>query len=243
MTQNTIIVNCRLNEKNLYVWGCAKLIVSDSSLIKHRYIGNHNLETKVGNYLKKEKTKLKLGENCIPIPVYIFGSSLKSTKVYCGKAPQTHTRPILRSARAIKIKVKAYSNTANLLARLLYSEAAGDSHHEPGLFILRAIAWVIKNRVTGNTHPNSYSSVIYYKGNTGKPHFRGLPGGDNVTNWNQFPNINDNWSSYYTEAKRNAILVANEVVLGKIPDPTFGSEWFRFRKNHTIDPTVFIEKK
>lgn len=102
---------------------------------------------------------------------------------------------------------------------------------------------MIKNRVTGNTHPNSYSSVIYQKGNTGKPHFRGLPGGDNVTNWNQFPNINDNWSSYYTEAKKNVILVANEVVLGKIPDPTFGSEWFRFRKNHIIDPTVFIEEK
>ena len=175
------------------------------------------------------------------IPLYVFRRALKTSKVFHGKRPQKQAKPIQRNTNSNRVnQIRANSNTAILLARLLYSEAAGDSHYSAGRDILRAIAWVIKNRVNGHTHPNSYSSVIYQKGRTGKPHFRGLPGGDNSYNWNNFPVAKGGWN---IKAKNESIKVANEILAGNIPDPTSGSEWFRFRKYNKINPKVFIEKE
>lgn len=234
MSGNGIKYRCSLSN----VWVCAANFIKSGrfqTTYKYGTLEYNVLREKIAVHIRDHRNS-KTYDTYFPLS--LIGYALKPNKVYCGKVPQKHTKPIPRGVRAIKIK--AYSNTANLLARLLYSEAAGDSHYNAGRSILRAIAWVIKNRVAGNTHPNSYLSVIYQKGSTGKPHFRGIPGGDNSINWNNFPNAKGNWN---VEAKNKAIIISNEVLSDKVSDPTFGSEWFWFRKNDIINPAVFIENE
>jgi len=98
-----------------------------------------------------------------------------------------------------------------LLARLIFSEAAG----EPGLGKI-AVAWVVKNRVISKKFPSTYKGVIFQR-----MQFTGV----NSSLWRKtyYPN---KMTIQEKKVFEECVDIAKKVIQGVLSDPVFGADHY-----------------
>jgi len=108
-------------------------------------------------------------------------------------------------------KVFAIEDDKTLLARIIFAEAAGEFYSGKV-----AVGWVVRNRVESKKFPNTYYGVIFQRAQ-----FSGV----NSKLWKLTYDLKK-MTVYQFSIWQDCLKIAQDVIEGRIPDPTYGSDHY-----------------